>query len=314
MVGVAGTSADPSLLEAVKKGQVGAVILFAANIVDHPQVSALTGSLQRAARQGGNPPLLIAIDQEGGQVKRFPYGPPFLSPPQMAQRGSAPAAFRQGAMTGAYLKDRGINMNLAPVLDVPTFPDAFIWRQGRAFSFDAQAVAKYAGAFAHGVQSAGIAATGKHFPGVGSAGTDTDFQRQELHPSASQRRAALIPYRFLIGHGLDAVMLSTAGFPSYDASGRVAALSPPIINGLLRGRLGFRGVTITDSLNSPTGHDEITGGVLAAAAGADILLFIDSAPGELRQLLAALHSGRIKRADALASYQRIVALKHAVAP
>lgn len=313
MVGVAGTSASPALLQAVRDGQVGAVILFAANIVNRSQVQSLTGSLQRAARQGGNPPLLIAIDQEGGQVKRFPHGPPFLSPPQMAQRASASVAFRQGAMTGAYLKQRGINMNLAPVLDVPTFSGAFIWLQGRAFSFNAQAVATYAGAFARGVQSAGIAATGKHFPGVGSGGTDTDYQLQELHPTTAQRRAALVPYRSLIRHGLDAVMLSTAGFPAYDPSGRVAALSPPMIRGLLRGRLGFKGVTITDSLNSPTGHDEITAGVLAASAGADILLFTDSAPGELRRLEAALHSGQIKRADAMASYERIVALKHLVA-
>ena len=86
-----------------------------------------------------------------------------------------------------------------------------------------------------------------------------------------------------------------------------------MIRGLLRGQLGFHGVTITDSLDSPTGYGEITAGVLAAAAGADVLLFVDSAPGELRALLHALHSGRITRADAMASYDRIVALKRRVA-
>jgi beta-N-acetylhexosaminidase len=292
---------------------VGSVILFAANIVDRPQITALTGSLQRAARAGGNPPLLIAIDQEGGQVKRFPYGPPFLSPPQMAQRGSVSEAYRQGAMTGSYLKARGINWDLAPVLDVPTYSGAFIWQQGRAFSFDANAVAKYAGGFARGVQSAGIAATGKHFPGVGSAPVDTDNKLNELRPSTSQRRGALMPYRSLISRGLDSVMLSTAGFPAYDGTGRPTALSPAMIQGLLRGQLGFQGVTITDSLNSPTGHNEITAGVLAAEAGADVLLFVDSAPGELGSLLRALRSGHINRADAGAAYQRIVALKRRVA-
>ncbi|HUZ30416.1 MAG TPA: glycoside hydrolase family 3 N-terminal domain-containing protein [Solirubrobacteraceae bacterium] len=313
MVGLDGTSPSQALLDAVRNGQVGSVILFAANIVDRPQITALTSSLQRAARAGGNPPVLIAIDQEGGQVKRFPYGPPFLSPPQMAQRGSVSEAYRQGALTGGYLRARGINWDLAPVLDVPTYPNAFIWQQGRAFSFDSGAVARYAGGFARGVQSAGIAATGKHFPGVGSAAVDTDNQLNELRPTASQRRGALVPYRSLIGRGLDSVMLSTAGFPAYDSTGRPTALSPTMIRGLLRGQLGFQGVTITDSLNSPTGHDEITAGVLAAQAGADVLLFIDSAPGELGSLLRALHGGRIGRADAVASYERIVALKHKVA-
>lgn len=312
MVGFPGTSAPRSLLAAVRRGEVGGVILFASNIVDRPQIRALTGSLQRSARQGGNPPLLIAIDQEGGQVKRFPNGPPFLSPPQMGDRDSVSTAYRQGVMTGRYLRARGIDMDLAPVLDVPTSSQAFIWRQGRAFSFDPGRVGRIAGAFARGLRSARVAATGKHFPGLGSARIDTDNQRQELHPTARQRAQALDPYQALIAHGLDTVMVSTAGFPAYDRSGASAALSPSIIGGLLRRRLGFRGVAITDSLGSPTGHDEITAGTLAAAAGADMLLYTDSAPGELPALERALRGGRISRAAATASYQRIVALKRAL--
>ena len=148
MVSVVGTKPSASLLARARAGQIGGVILFAYNIVNQAQVSALTGALQRAARAGGNPPLLISIDQEGGQVKRFPNGPPFLSPPQIAARGSTSVAFKQGAMTGAYLRARGINMDLAPVLDVPTSSRAFIWQQGRAFSFSASAVARFGGQFA----------------------------------------------------------------------------------------------------------------------------------------------------------------------
>jgi beta-N-acetylhexosaminidase len=91
-----------------------------------------------------------------------------------------------------------------------------------------------------------------------------------------------------------------------------AALSARVIGGLLRGQLHFRGVTITDALSAPTGHDEITAGVVAARAGADILLFTDSAPGELSALRAAVHSGRISMSSALASYGRIVALKRSL--
>jgi beta-N-acetylhexosaminidase len=313
MVGLPGTSADASLLDRIRKGRVGSVILFSQNISSRGQLIALTRSLQHAARQGGNPPLLIAVDQEGGQVKRLTNGPPDLSPPQIARRGSTKVASREGTATGHYLKGLGINWDLAPVLDVPTFSGAFIWQQGRAFSFHASAVAKYATPFALGLQRKGVAATGKHFPGVGSAAVDTDNKLDELHPTKAQRAAALKPYRALINKGLESVMVSTAGFPAYDRSGAPAALSRLMIQGVLRHKLGFKGVAITDALGTPTGHDERTAGVLAAEAGADVLLYTDSASGELGALEHAMHRGRISRSDAAASYQRIVALKRKVA-
>jgi beta-N-acetylhexosaminidase len=313
MVGLAGTAPDAELLRRVRDGRVGAVILFASNIVSRGQLRALTGALQRAAREGGNPPLLIAVDQEGGQVKRLPNGPPSLSPPQMTATGRPSVARRQGRATGNYLQGLGINMDLAPVVDVPTSSRAFIWREGRAFSFDSSKVTTYGSAFALGLQSAHAAATAKHFPGVGAATVDTDNGLDELRPSKAQREAALRPYRELIPRGLDAIMLSTAGFPAYDPSGTPAALSARIIQRLLRRKLGFAGVAITDSLGSPTGHDEITAGVIAAEAGADILLYTDGAPGELGALETALRDGRLSRAGAVASYNRIVALKRAVA-
>jgi len=313
MVGMNGTSAPAWLLSAANGGQVGSVILFAQNIVNRSQLRSLTGSLQRAARDGGNPPLLIAVDQEGGQVKRLPAGPPDLSPPQIAGTGSVAVASREGRATGNYLRGLGINMDLAPVVDVPTFSGAFIWKQGRAFSLHSSAVAKYATAFALGIQSAKIVATAKHFPGVGSAGVDTDNKLDVLRPTQAQLSGALAPYRSLIPRGLDAVMVSTAAFPAYDPSRTVSALSRPIIQGLLRGQLHFKGVTITDALGTPTGHDEITAGALAARAGSDILLYTDSAPGELSALQSALRSGTLKLSDAKASYARIVALKKRIA-
>jgi beta-N-acetylhexosaminidase len=312
MVGLPGTTPSAALLRSVRRGEVGSVILFAANVASRGQTLALVGALQQAARQGGNPPLLIAVDQEGGEVKRLP-GPPDLSPPQMVATHNVATATREGQATGSSLKRWGINMDLAPVADVPTFGGAFIWRQGRAFSFNAGTVASYATAFALGLQSRGVAATAKHFPGLGSAPTDTDFQRQELRPTQAQFAAALMPYQQMVPRGLDAVMLTVAGYPNYDASGASAALSKPIISKLLRGQLKFGGVSITDALGTTTGHDERTAGVLAAEAGSDVLLYTDSAPGELSALQTALGDGQISRAAASASYQRIVALKQKVA-
>ncbi len=312
MVGLPGLVASPALLGRIRRGEIGSVILFAANISTRTQLRALTGSLQRAARAGGNPPLLIAVDQEGGQVKRLTNGPPDLAPPQMVARGGPALASREGKATGSYLHGLGINMDLAPVVDVPTFPAAFIWQQGRAFSFKPATVASYAGAFAFGLQSAHVAATAKHFPGDGSAGVDTDFKLDLLRPSAAQRAGALVPYQALIPRGLDAVMVTTARFPAYDPTSTPAALSAPVIQGLLRQKLHFKGVAITDALGAPTGHDETTAGVLAARAGADILLYTDSASRTLPALEAAMQKGQITRGQAVASYQRIVALKRRV--
>jgi beta-N-acetylhexosaminidase len=308
-VGFSGPTAPQWLLRAARAGQVGSVILFAANIQSRAQTQALTGTLQKAARAGGNPRLLVSIDQEGGEVKRISSLPPTLSPPQMVATGTVSTATSQGRATGTDLRRWGINWDLAPVADVPTSGDSFIWRQGRAFSFTASTVARYATAFASGLQSRKVAASAKHFPGLGTAGTDTDFAHLELHPTAGQRAAALAPYEAMIPAGLDSVMAAVAGFDAYDGSGTVAALSRPIITGLLRGQLGFKGVAITDALGSSTGHDETTAGVLAAAAGADVLLYTDSAPGELGALRSALRRGQIPHADAVASYRRIVTLK-----
>lgn len=309
MVGFSGTAAPRWLLHAVRAGDVGSVILFASNLRSRSQALVMTGALQRAARAGGNPKLLIATDQEGGQVKRLAELPPFLSPPQIAATRRLTTATAQGRETGAALRRWGINMDLAPVVDVPVSNDAFIWRQGRAFSFSAGMVAAYGSAFAAGLQSRRVAATAKHFPGLGSAATDTDFAHLELHPTAAQRAAALKPYETMIPAGVDSVMAAVAGYSAYDGSGTVAALSRPIVTGLLRGRLGFTGVVITDALGSSTGHDERDAGVLAAAAGSDILLYTDAAPGELPALRAALSGGQISRDDAAASYRRIIALK-----
>ncbi len=312
MVGFDGTAADRGLLARIRAGEVGSVILFSQNIVSSSQVRALTGSMQSAARAGGNPPLLIATDQEGGQVKRFASGPPFMSPPQMASDGSVGGAYREGQLTGSYLKARGVNWDLAPVADVPTSPNTFIWQQGRAFSFRPATVAAYADAFARGIQSAGIAATAKHFPGVGSASVDTDNKLDVLRPTRAQLAGALQPYRTMIPRGLETVMLSTAAFPAYDPSRTPAALSSPIARGLLRDTLKFGGVSITDALGTPTGHDEVTAGRIAAGAGADVLLYTDAANGALGALVSDLRSGRLNRGDAEAAYARIVALKRRI--
>ena len=309
MVGFAGTSAPASVLESVRTGRIGGVILFAANVQSDQQVKSLTSQLQAAARQGGNPPLLISVDQEGGSIRRFATAPPDMAPPQIASSSNPAVAYKEGVKTGRHLASLGVNVDLAPVVDVVTSPQSFIGRQGRSFGSDPKVVGAFAEQFVKGLKSAGVLATAKHFPGVGSAAVDTDNKLQRIDPPAKDRDAALRPYRRL-ARTVDAVMMATGIFPAYDASSP-AALSRPI-NRLLRQNVGFEGMTITDALESPTGLSPIQAGVAAARAGTDVLLYTDEARGEFEALRDAARSGSLSRGNLETSYERILAAKRAL--
>src|SRR5262245_10448697 len=134
LTGVDGRTPSASLLARVRAGEVGGVILFAGNIGTNAQLARLIAELQGAAEAGGNPALLVAIDQEGGSVKRLPQGPPDRSAAAMGRDGTAADARAQGRATGDYLRGRGIDVDLAPVLDTPATGASFLG--SRAFSRD----------------------------------------------------------------------------------------------------------------------------------------------------------------------------------
>jgi len=191
MVAMSGHTASASLLARIKRGEVGGVILFGSNIVDATQVKALTKQLHAAAIAGGQPRLLIAVDQEGGSIKRIPWAPPTLSPPQMGKLGSTTTARVQGDQTGLALKALGIDVDLAPVADVPATTSSFLYRQGRTWSFSATATEWLSYEFAHGLRIGGVIPAMKHFPGLGFATANTDTNLVTIRQSAS----ALAPAR-----------------------------------------------------------------------------------------------------------------------
>jgi beta-N-acetylhexosaminidase len=312
VVAMSGTRASPSLLARVRAGKVGGVILFAGNVSSRSQVAALTASLQAAARAGGRPPLLIVTDQEGGPVRRLPWAPPSRSAPQLGTLNTVQVT-RSGESTGAALRKVGVNADLAPVADVPTGPEAFIYRQHRAFSTSRTVVAQDATAFSAGLEAAHVLPALKHFPGLGRARVSTDGALVRIMASASALRADLEPYRVAFARGLrPLVMLSTAVYPAFDW--RAAAWSPPIMT-MLRHELGFGGATITDSLTAAAEvrHEkEATVALKSARAGADLLLVTGSEAASAavyRSLLDAAESGRLPRSQLTASYTRILALK-----
>jgi beta-N-acetylhexosaminidase len=310
---VAGTRAAETLLARVRAGEVGGVILFGANISSVSGLRALVGELQRAAAAGGNPSLLVAVDQEGGPVRRLRTAPPWLSAPEMG-RGSVSAVRQAGRLAGQALRAAGVNVDLAPVVDVPRSGRSFIL--DRAFGSDPPRVASLAAAFVAGLQSEGVAATAKHFPGLGTAVANTDAHRVTIRAARSDLLARLEPFRAAIAQGVDLVMVSSASYTAFDPSGLPAVVSPRILNGLLRRTLGFSGVAITDTLRAPGPAAYPDAGVRNIEAGGDILLFTGSeaeAGLGYARILDAVRSGRLTRSRLEASYARIVALKNRLA-
>jgi beta-N-acetylhexosaminidase len=302
-----GAAATPDLLRRARRGEIGGVIVFPGGADGRALASAID-RLQAAARDGGGPGLLVSTDQEGGSVKRFPAGPPGRAPGEM---GSAGAAEQEGAATGEYLARLGINVDLAPVLDVPSVGGAFI--ASRAFGTTARDVALRGIAFAQGLAGAGVAGAAKHFPGLGSATANTDLQRSVISADARSLEAQLRPFRLAVDAAIPMVMVSSAVYSGYDRA-RPAVLSPRVVRRLLRRRLGFDGVVITDDLSSPAIASATTpaeAAVAFARAGGDVALYArvgTASDAGHDALLSAARAKRIPRSQLRASYRRIVAL------
>jgi beta-N-acetylhexosaminidase len=314
VVRMSGTTPSPALLLRIGRGEIGGVILFGWNVTTKDALVALTSKLQQAAADGGQPPLLIATDQEGGSVKRIPWAPPTLSAPEMGEIGLASTARDQGAHTGAALVGLGINCDLAPVADVPNSDQSFMYLDGRTWSFSASLTATLSNAFARGLESAGVVPVMKHFPGLGLALENTDSSVVVLDATRAELAPGLEPYDKAIAGHLPMIMLSNATYAAYDPD-HAAGWSHAISQTLLRGSLGFTGVTITDSLSGTAKARGVASSELAiqaALAGTDMLLVTGTeatTSAVYDALLAAVRAGTIPRSTLAASYARIVALK-----
>jgi beta-N-acetylhexosaminidase len=289
-----GATPPASLLDQISAGEAGGVIFFGENITSLTQIAGVVAQLKEAhAASPVGSPLLLMTDQEGGIVRRLP-GEPVLSEKQIGESAD-PAAQAAAAGTGAgqNLAGVGMNTNLAPVLDVfrqaGNFDDEF----GRSYSMDQNVCAECGAAFITAQQKLNIAATAKHFPGLGAATVDqnTDLGPVTLDvPRAELRSVDERPFLSAIAAGVRLVMTSWAVYPALDPR-LPSGLSPAIVTGELRQRLKFRGVTITDALEA--GAIAAFGtpaqcGVLAARAGMDVLLCSARDVSEGQDTVAAL--------------------------
>jgi beta-N-acetylhexosaminidase len=311
VTGLRGTSIPPALREAVAEGRVAGIVLFSENLPSRAAGRRLTSRLQAIPRPPKlRSPLLVMTDQEGGLVKRL-GGAPSVSAQAMGARGVGFSG-REGRRTAANLRDVGINVDLAPVLDVGR-PGGVIAETERSFGATAARVEATAIPFAKGLQAGGVAATGKHFPGFGAATENTDFAVERVDLSKRElRRVDEKPYAAFAAAGGKLVMLSTAIYPAF--SDDPAAFSRAIATGELRDRLGFEGVTITDALETPAvGHFGGTSRVAVAGArdGADLLLFARLGPAERagKALVGGLRSGRLGRPAFEQAAQRVLDLR-----
>ncbi len=287
--GFPGPEVTPELHAQIARGQIGAAIVFKRNLrveaVAGPVPQEVTDTaalieLNRAlhAAAPADLPLLIAVDQEGGVVQRV-RAPATQWPPMLAHDNHPPDADRAlakdvGAALGRELAALGFDIDFAPVLDVHTNPANPIIGD-RAFGRTAATVTRRALACAEGLAAAGMLACGKHFPGHGDTVTDSHLALPRIeHDLARLEAVELAPFAAAAAAGLPMLMTAHVVFAALDAS-VPATLSPAVITGLLRQRLGYRGVIVSDDLDMKAIADHFGVGdaaVRAIRAGCDVLL------------------------------------------
>jgi beta-N-acetylhexosaminidase len=325
IVGFRGVSVDdaPWVSDALAQGLAG-VILFdrdlhgvnPRNVVSPAQVADLSAGIRAAAGEGS---AIIAIDQEGGRVTRLSptYGFPAVASEATVGAGTADAARTWAGGIAATLAAAGITLNLAPVVDLDVNPSSpAIGALGRSFSADPDVVVAMATIEIDAHRAAGVRTTLKHFPGIGSSTTNTDFGVADVTDTWS--RSELEPFRRLVAAGrADALMAGHVVNRHLDPD-HPASLSPAIVSGLLRTELGWAGPIVTDDLQAAAirtafGADEAV--ILALEAGNDLLLFANQQvhdPGIVGRVVevvsAAVASGRLAEAGLRASWRRVQAL------
>jgi len=313
VVAMRGSSPSSALLTRVRHGEIGGVVLFGANVVSPTQLRRLTSTLQQAAREARRPPLLIATDQEGGRVRRLPWVGPAPSTTELGRMGTRRIR-AEAIASGKALRLAGVNVDLGPVGDVPA-AGSFMALEQRTFASSVSLVTEATVAFARGLATARVAATVKHFPGIGRATRNTDRTAVEIAATrADLRRRDLLPFRSAIGAGVPIVMISNANYPGLDA--KPAPWSTKI-QSLLRRELGFAGVTISDALDraaATRGRPLRSVAVLAAQSGGDLLLLTGSeasSAAAFEHVVAVALQGGISAAALQTSYSRILGLKRA---
>ncbi|MFZ3576850.1 glycoside hydrolase family 3 N-terminal domain-containing protein [Virgibacillus sp. DJP39] len=310
----------PEIEQLVKEYHLGGVILFRENVVTTEQTAKLVSAYQEATEKYG---LLMTIDQEGGIVTRLQSGTDMPGNMALGATRSSELAGEVGQAIGEELKALGINMNLAPVLDVNNNPDNPVIGV-RSFGESSELVADLGIAYTKGLQSTGVAATAKHFPGHGDTAVDSHLGLPEVPYDLERlKKVELYPFQKAMDAGIDAVMTAHVTFPKIDDTKVIskkdgteislpATLSHKVLTGLMRDYMGFEGVIITDALNMGAIQDHfgaVDAAIRSVKAGSDIVLMPVGLKDVADGLYNAVESGEITEERIEASVKRILTLK-----
>ncbi|CAM4516416.1 beta-N-acetylhexosaminidase [Paenibacillus xylanexedens] len=317
MCGFHSQHADEQITRLIRDYHVGGVIYFRRNVESVDQLTRLSAELQDMAAEAGALPLMISVDQEGGMVARIDQEGMTQVPGNMAlgATGNPEYTLECAQILGRELKSIGIDMNLAPVVDVnnnPLNPVIGV----RSYGEHAESVAAHGVAAITGYQSQGIAATAKHFPGHGDTAVDSHLGMVTVpHDRNRLEQMELLPFRKAIEAGVDAIMTAHVMFPSIEPEPIPATLSHKVLTGLLREEMGFEGIIITDCLemhaiSKPYGVAEAA--VRAVEAGADLILVshtLHDQVAALEGIYEAVRTGRISEEVIHQALERIMTWK-----
>lgn len=314
MIGFDGTTAAQAPVELIKK--LAGAILFSRNVQTVAQLRDLTRDLQAAARESGFPPLIIAMDQEGGTVTRLPaWGTTIPSAMALGAAGDPALTESMYRLTGIELAALGVTLDLAPVADVNNNPANPVIGT-RSFGENPLAVGRHVASAVHGLHAAGVGASAKHFPGHGDTDVDSHLELPTaMHDPARLRAVELEPFRAAVQAGVDAILTAHIALPNADPSGVPATVSRSVLTGILRGELEFSGVICTDCMEMKAVADRFDCGeaaVMAVDAGADLVLYSSSAESALEAIAAlerAVADGRLDAEQVERSLERVTALR-----
>jgi beta-N-acetylhexosaminidase len=315
-VGFPSYEISDDFIQLVKEYKIGNVILFKENVKSKAQLSALCSELQNLIQRETGHPAFIAIDQEGGVVSRLSSDAAVIpSAMAIAATGNTQNAYDAGLVTGRELMAMGVNMNLAPDMDVNSNRRNPVIGV-RSYGDTADMVIRFGTQMIRGLKDSGVLCTAKHFPGHGDTAVDSHLKLPCVDKSLEELISCeLKPFEAAIQAGVSAVMTSHILFPKLEPEGLPATMSRRIITGLLKKELGFSGLVLSDCMmmNAIQGHfGTVNGCLMAAKAGVDLIFVSHSCElaGEAaRVMLKAYENGELDRDEMDASVQKMLQLK-----
>ncbi len=311
------TQAGEATKAALEQYPVGGLIYFQGNIVSEQQVTDMIAKQQQFSQERIGLPLLISVDEEGGQVTRVASCanvdvPKFEDTAQIGASGDSSRAHASGQAIGSYLSRMGFNLDFAPVADTLTNPDNTVVKR-RSYGSDPQTVAEMAAQNLKGLESQGVYGCIKHFPGHGATLGDTHNGYAYTDKSWEDLKASdLIPFQRCIAEGVSFVMVGHISLPQAIGDDVPASCSQTAIQGYLRGELGYQGIVLTDALNMGAIVDQYSSAqaaIKAFQAGSDMLLMPADFRSAYQGVLDAVNQGSISQERLNESVTRILKIK-----